>query len=144
VELGWERSILGAVRIGVACLAGVALVHGQAGSRGAQTASGGQVQPQAADKAATEGKPPMSDQFFKNVQVLKGIPVDQFLGTMGFIAASLSVNCTECHVTRDYSLDTPKKQKARQMMIMVKAINQAGSRAGPAIAATPSRRRRRA
>lgn len=73
----------------------------------------------------------MSEQFFKNVQVLKGIPVDQFLGTMGFIAASLSVNCTECHANRgrgtmvDYAMDTPKKQKARQMMLMVKAINQA-------------------
>jgi len=73
----------------------------------------------------------MSDQFFKNVQVLKGIPVDQFLGTMGFIAASLSVNCTECHqaagrgMVRDYAADNPKKQKARQMMLMVKAINQA-------------------
>ncbi len=73
----------------------------------------------------------MSDVFFKNVQVLKGIPVDQFLGTMGFIAASLSVNCTECHGSGargtmiDYALDTPKKQKARQMMLMVKSINQA-------------------
>ena len=113
VELGWKRWILGAVRIGVACLAGAALVQGQA------------TPPQAADKSATEEKAPISDQFFKNVQVLKGIPVDQFLGTMGFIAASLSVNCTECHVTRDYSVDTPKKQKARQMMIMVKTINQA-------------------
>ncbi len=83
-----------------------------------------------ATSAASEAKPLMSDQFFKNVQVLKGIPVDQFLGTMGFIAASLSVNCTECHAAggrgmiRDYAADTPKKQKARQMMLMVKAINQ--------------------
>jgi hypothetical protein len=73
----------------------------------------------------------MAEQYFKNVQVLKGIPVDEFLGTMGFIAASLSVNCTECHsaagrgLIRDYAADTPKKQKARQMMLMVKAINQA-------------------
>ena len=73
----------------------------------------------------------MSEQFFKNVQVLKGIPVDQFIGAMGFIAASLSVNCTECHsagedgIIKDYSVDTEKKQKARQMMLMVKSINQA-------------------
>jgi Photosynthetic reaction centre cytochrome C subunit len=55
--------------------------------------------------------------------VLKGIPVDQFMGTMGFIAASLSVNCTECHVSRDYSVDTEKKKKAREMMLMVQSIN---------------------
>jgi photosynthetic reaction center cytochrome c subunit len=75
-------------------------------------------------------KPLMSDQFFHNVQVLRGIPVDQFLGTMGFISASLGVNCTECHgagdngVITDYAADTPEKQKARQMMIMVKILNQ--------------------
>jgi hypothetical protein len=66
----------------------------------------------------------MSEEFFKNVQVLRGIPVDQFMGAMGFIAASLSVNCTECHVSSDYSKDTPLKNKARQMMLMVKMINQ--------------------
>jgi photosynthetic reaction center cytochrome c subunit len=131
VQLEWKRGILETVRIAIVCLAGTALVHGQTGSQGAQTASGPQAQPQAADKPPTEAKPPISDQFFKNVQVLKGIPVDQFLGTMGFIAASLSVNCTECHLAggggtiTNYAVDTPKKQKARQMMIMVKAINQA-------------------
>lgn len=67
----------------------------------------------------------MSDEYFKNVQILKGIPVDQFMGTMGFIAASLSVNCTECHNENNYAEDTPKKLKARMMMLMVKNINQA-------------------
>lgn len=130
MELGWKRRILGVVRIGIVCLAGAALARAQAGSPGAQTGSSGQAQSQAAGKAAAEATPPMSDQFFKNVQVLKGIPVDQFLGTMGFIAASLSVNCTECHAAggrgmiSNYAVDTPKKQKARQMMIMVKMINQ--------------------
>ena len=130
MELGWKQGILGAVRIGMVCLAGAALAQGQAGSPGAQAASSGQAQAQTAGKAGAEAKPPMSDQFFKNVQVLKGIPVDQFLGTMGFIAASLSVNCTECHVAggrgtiTNYAVDTPKKQKARQMMIMVRALNQ--------------------
>jgi hypothetical protein len=90
----------------------------------------GNAQTQYTPQASTAGKPIMSDQFFKYVQVLKGIPVDEFLGTMGFIAASLSVNCTECHVRGergtmiDYSIDSPKKQKARQMMLMVKSLNQ--------------------
>ena len=34
---------------------------------------------------ATAGqRPPMAEEVFKNVQILKGIPVDQFMGTMGF------------------------------------------------------------
>ena len=39
----------------------------------------------------------MAEDVFKNVQVLKGIPVDQFMDTMGFFSASLSLNCTSCH-----------------------------------------------
>ncbi len=40
----------------------------------------------------------MSEQAFKNVTVLKGIPVDEFMDTMGFISASTNYNCTDCHV----------------------------------------------
>src|SRR5581483_1612671 len=34
-------------------------------------------------------KPLLSDQVFKNVQVLKGIPVDDFMETMGIMTAAL-------------------------------------------------------
>ena len=37
---------------------------------------------------AGEGAP-MAEEVFKNVQILKGIPVDQFMGTMGFFSVSL-------------------------------------------------------
>ena len=40
----------------------------------------------------------MSEQAFKNVTVLKGIPVDEFMNTMGFISASTNYNCIDCHV----------------------------------------------
>src|SRR5665213_1236809 len=76
-------------------------------------------------------KPLMSDAVFKDVQVLKGIPVDQFMNTMGFFAASLSLNCTDCHGVESagdvarFSDDTPLKQIARRMILMVRAINQA-------------------
>ena len=126
VKLRCQR-ILGTLGMAVVCLTVAGTAQDQAGRPGGQTAPNAQVQP--VDQG-TAAKPPMSEQFFKNVQVLKGIPVDQFLGTMGFIAASLSVNCTECHLAggrgmiTDYAADTPRKQKARQMMLMVKAINQ--------------------
>ena len=40
----------------------------------------------------------MSEQAFKNVTVLKGIPVDEFMNTMGFISAATNYNCIDCHV----------------------------------------------
>ena len=110
MKLGSNRWILGGLRITVMWLLGTLSARSQS------VAPTGQ--------ATFAAKALMSEQYFKNVQVLRGILVDQFMGAMGFIAASLSVNCTECHVDTDYSADTPLKIKARQMMIMVKTINQ--------------------
>ena len=39
-------------------------------------------------QAQVGSTPQMSDQVFKNIQVLKGIPVDEFMGTMGVFTAS--------------------------------------------------------
>ena len=35
--------------------------------------------------AGTDQKPQMSEEAFKNIQVLRGIPVNEFMGTMGFL-----------------------------------------------------------
>jgi hypothetical protein len=73
----------------------------------------------------------MAEDVLKNVQVLRGIPLDEFMGTMGFFAAALSLNCTDCHVGaaldnwERYADDTPRKQTTRKMILMVRAINQA-------------------
>src|SRR5665213_1005822 len=78
-----------------------------------------------------EPKPQMADEVFKNIQVLRGLTVDEFMGTMGFIAASLSMNCVDCHVIASasdvakFADDTPLKQTARKMILMVKNINTA-------------------
>src|SRR5262245_15849452 len=73
----------------------------------------------------------MSEQAFKNVTVLKGIPVDEFMNTMGFISAATNYNCIDCHVEPRkegdwsvYAQDTPRKETARQMIQMVQTINQ--------------------
>lgn len=71
-------------------------------------------------------KPVLSDQFFKNVQVLKGIPVNEFMATMGFFSASLGYSCENCHngnTWENYINDTPKKRTARGMVAMVTTIN---------------------
>jgi photosynthetic reaction center cytochrome c subunit len=71
----------------------------------------------------------MSDQAFKNVRVLKGIPVDQFMATMGFFSASLGETCTDCHSAESggswakYADDNPRKETARRMIGMMNAIN---------------------
>jgi len=79
-------------------------------------------------QAGPAEKPPMADDVFKNIQVLRGLTVDQFMGTMGFIAAALSMNCSECHDTSSsaaFASDNPRKQMARRMMVMVDAFNKA-------------------
>ena len=82
----------------------------------------------ASAQTAPQEKPLMADDVFKNIQVLRGLTVDQFMGTMGFIAAALSMNCSECHHTgsaAEYADDTPRKQTARKMILMVNGLNKA-------------------
>src|SRR5262245_9638343 len=72
-------------------------------------------------------RPPMAEGVFKNVQILKGIPVDEFMDTMGMFSAATSMNCTDCHTSDStttwdkFADDTPLKQTARRMMSMVNA-----------------------
>jgi photosynthetic reaction center cytochrome c subunit len=117
MKRGSRRVVVGFVGTAVVCLLNGPLsalpANGQAGPRG----------------AAAGAKPPMAEEVFKNVQVLRGVPVDEFMATMGFIAASLSLNCLDCHTQdsgRDpakYAEDTPIKQTARKMLLMVQQIN---------------------
>jgi photosynthetic reaction center cytochrome c subunit len=77
---------------------------------------------------AAQVRPQMAEEVFKNVQVLKGIPVDAFMDTMGIMSAALSFDCSECHTgagtdTVKWEVDTPRKRTARRMTLMVAAIN---------------------
>ena len=61
---------------------------------------------------------------FKNIQVLKGIPVDEFMGTMGLFSAALNVCCGDCHTgagtsNPKWEADPPRKVIARRMVQMV-------------------------
>ena len=107
-------AILGAVGIVIVGLAG--LVY--AGSQAAQTV-----------------RPQMSEEAFKDIRILKGIPVDEFMDVMGMFSASLGYCCTDCHVKEAvgnisaFASQTPKIQTARRMIAMVNTIN-SGSFAG--------------
>jgi photosynthetic reaction center cytochrome c subunit len=103
----WLRLILPIAAMMIVWLLGGALVAQQAGSQPAR---------------------PTSDQVFQNVQVLKGIPVDDFMGTMGIMCAALGFDCSDCHADAgtekvNWAADTPKKRTARRMVLMMTAIN---------------------
>lgn len=97
-------------------LLSVVVATGQAGQAG--QAQAGQAQ-----------RPQMSEEVFKNVQILKGIPVDEFMDTMGMFAAALSLNCVDCHTPESvgswdrFADETALKRSARRMMLMVNTIN---------------------
>ena len=108
MTFGYRRMISVAAATVVLCLFSAVFASGQAGD-----------------------KPQMAEEVFKNVPALKGIPVDEFMDTMGMIAAALSMNCVDCH-TKDsvdkwenFANDTPLKRRARGMIEMVNGINKA-------------------
>src|SRR5687768_18528698 len=118
VVKGWGLWLAGLL---IVCALGTTVARGQAGA----PAPAGQ-------------KPLMSEQAFKNVRLLRGIPVKEFMETMGFFAAALSLNCTDCHGEASgsswarYADDTPLTQRTRRMMRMVNAINRANFAGAPA------------
>src|SRR5688572_9662179 len=83
----------------------------------------------AARQAPAPAPQPVAEAVFKNIQVMKGVPVDEFMGSMGFISNALAVNCTYCHLGEggggwaEYAKDNDKKMMARQMIVMVNTIN---------------------
>ena len=83
----------------------------------------------ASGQAQQGQRPQMAEEVFKNVQILKGIPVDEFMDAMGMFSAATGLNCTDCHTADDttswekFGNDTPRKQTARRMTQMVNAIN---------------------
>jgi photosynthetic reaction center cytochrome c subunit len=85
---------------------------------------------QSAPAQTAADKVPLSDEVFKSVQILKGIPVDTFFEAMGMFASSMGNDCTFCHVKDAYfdktafAQVTPRMQRARQMMTMMNDLNE--------------------
>ena len=83
--------------------------------------AGGQTLP-----APAQPKTKMTEEAYKNIQVLKGLPADQLIPAMQFIASSLGVECSYCHTEGAFEKDDKKpKETARKMMQMMFAINEA-------------------
>ena len=108
MKFGWRRTVFGAMVTLNVCLLGLV---------------------SAANQAAPAQAPQMSENVFKNIQVLKGIPPDEFMDVMGMFSASLGYDCVSCHSSDLYNdraafaVATPMIQKARQMIVMMNTIN---------------------
>ena len=121
MQVGVRRVILGVAAAFVACVTGV--VTG--------VVTGTVVQGQAAPAQAAGGQAPqMADQVFKDIQVLKGLTVDEFMDPMGMFAAATTKDCTGCHAPEilsgsrgAFAVSTPMIQRARQMTVMMNTIN---------------------
>ena len=113
MKFGSRRMILGCIAVVVVCLLGpsTTITRGQAG------------------QAAQAPRQQMAEEVFKNIPVLRGIPVDEFMDTMGMIAAALGLNCLDCHTSDAdkswdrFAADTTMKITARRMIQMVNTIN---------------------
>lgn len=76
-----------------------------------------------------QGAPPVlegktAEEFYKNIQVLKGTPAEQLNQTMHLIKGAVGLDCEDCHEERDRAADTKKlKETARKMMRMVIELN---------------------
>jgi photosynthetic reaction center cytochrome c subunit len=111
---------------GVSLCVAVALVGAQAQSSGGGAAVSGKasVKPATQDQGQKLAGPKLAEEQFKNIQVLKGIPADQLIPAMQFIAASLGVECEFCHDHQAMDNDDKKPKKiARQMMTMMREID---------------------
>ena len=82
-----------------------------------------------AGQTEPEPGPQMSDNVFQNIQILKGIPVDEFMDAMGMFAAALGYDCSSCHdpgiiTDRDaFAVSTPAIERARGMIVMMNTLN---------------------
>jgi len=106
--VGWRRTVFGVTATLCVCALSVVSVRSQAAQAEAE----------------------MAETVFQNVLVLKGIPVDEFMDTMGMFAAATTKDCTGCHApevlgdSRDaFAIATPMIQRARQMVVMMNNIN---------------------
>ncbi len=110
MRFGSRRMVWGALGTAVVWATAVAFVSGQATRAPAQNQL-------------------LAENVFKNVTALRGISVDEFMGTMGVFSAALGISCEDCHTGGSnnwelYAKDvSPRKQMARRMVAMMTELN---------------------
>lgn len=122
--------------LSVACVSIVGSVEaGRMMSALQQTTPGNQRTAPATQTAPAEKT---VEQVQKNIQVLTGLPASQLIPVMNYMASSLGLKCTYCHVNKDGKWDfvsdeKPEKGTAREMIKMVQSINKTNFKGNAAI-----------
>ena len=76
------------------------------------------------DDAFKVEPPKPAEQVYKNIQIFQGVPSTRIMTAMNFFTRWLGVQCTYCHVEKEFEKDDkPAKQTARKMYRMVMSIN---------------------
>jgi photosynthetic reaction center cytochrome c subunit len=80
--------------------------------------------PPAPAPLAADMKGKTADQFYKKIEVLKGVPAEEVHPAMEYITTALGVGCGYCHVIGHFDQeDKREKHVARSMMAMTMAMN---------------------
>ena len=73
---------------------------------------------------AADMKGKTAEQFYKKIEVLKGIPAEQIHPAMEYITVALGVGCGYCHVIGHFDAeDKHEKHVARSMMVMTMTLD---------------------
>ncbi len=65
-----------------------------------------------------------AEQVFQNIQVFKGMSAERIVRVMTVFTVALGTDCSHCHVADQWDDDHPAKEIAREMLRMVRDINQ--------------------
>src|SRR5580704_13494923 len=78
-----------------------------------------------ADSWEPDAPPKLSEEVYKNIQIMKGVPAPRLRLVMTNLTRWLGVDCAHCHVMGAFEKDDkPPKQMARNMFKMVRALGQ--------------------
>jgi len=92
-------------------------------SETAASSTGGVALP-SLDPLPAGNKEERTEQKYKNIQLLKGLPADRLMKIMFAFKESLGVDCTFCHIKDQFEKDDKtEKQMARKMIAIVKDAN---------------------
>jgi len=72
-----------------------------------------------------QSQTPRAGDRYKSVRVLTDMPATMIIPTMAFISNSLGVTCLHCHTDAYESDEKPMKEKAREMIRLMRAVNDA-------------------
>ena len=84
----------------------------------------------AAAQQNAQPEPQMAEDVLMDIQVLRGIPLDEFMDTMSMFTSALGYDCSDCHGPGigagfpAFAEPTPQIQTARRMIVMMNAINE--------------------